>query len=155
MPPYVAVVGAGVADDEIAGRAERVGGLLAERGAILLTGGLGGVMEAACRGAKRAGGTTVAILPTDDRSAANRYVDVALATGMGEMRNALIVRSADVLIAIGGEYGTLSEVAFALKTQTPVVGLGTWELARNGKVVAAFSTASTPEEAVALALASR
>ena len=152
MPPYVAVVGAGVAGKELEGRAEQVGRLLAERGAILLTGGLGGVMEAACRGAKGVGGTTVAILPTDDRRAANRYVDVALATGMGEMRNALIVRSADVVIAIEGEFGTLSEVAFALKTGTPVVGLGTWELAKHGRPVAAFSTASTPEEAVDLAL---
>ena len=152
MQPYVAVVGASIADDELAARAEQVGRLLAERGAVVLTGGLGGVMEAACRGAKEAGGLTVAILPTDDRAAANAYVDVALATGMGEMRNALIVRSADVLIAIGGEYGTLSEVAFALRTGTPVVGLGTWQLAKHGEPVSAFPTATSAETAVEAAL---
>lgn len=140
-----------MADDELARRAHEVGRLLARRGALLLTGGLGGVMEAACRGAKEAGGTTIALLPGHLRADANPYVDIALATGMGEMRNALIVRAADVVIAIAGEYGTLSEVAFALKIGTPVVGLGTWQLARDGVEVAAFPTASSSEEAVELA----
>ena len=85
-------------------------------------------MEAACRGAKEAGGTTLAILPGLDRSAANPFVDVAVATGLGEARNALVVRAADALVAVGGGYGTLSEVALALKTSKPVVGLGTWEI---------------------------
>lgn len=151
MTLYAAVVGAGVADADVARRAFEVGTLLGRSGALLLTGGLGGVMEAACRGAKEAGGTTVALLPGHRRADANRYVDVAIATGMGEMRNALIVRAADVVIAIAGEYGTLSEVAFALKTRTPVVGLGTWELARDGVGVAAFPIASSPQEAVDLA----
>ena len=151
MGLYVAVVGAGSAGDELARRAYEVGRLLAKRGAVVLTGGLGGVMEAACRGAKEAGGTTAALLPGNRRADANPYVDVALTTGMGEMRNALIVRAADVVIAIAGEYGTLSEVAFALKTGTPVVGLGTWQLVRDGTEVAAFPTASSPQEAVALA----
>jgi uncharacterized protein (TIGR00725 family) len=86
-------------------------------------------MEAACRGAKDAGGTTVGILPGYDRGAANRYVDVAIATGLGEARNALVVRAADALIAVGGAYGTLSEIALALKTGKPVVGIRSWELA--------------------------
>lgn len=152
MNPYIAVVGAGVADDDLAARAEEVGRLLGEAGAVLLTGGLSGVMEAACRGARAAGGTTVALLPSSDKRDANEYVDLAIATGMGEMRNALIVRAADALIAIGGEFGTLSEIAFALKTGTPVVGLGTWELAKQGQPVDAIERAESPDEAVTLAL---
>lgn len=151
MRPYVAVVGAGVADEDLERRAFEVGRLLAAGGAVVLSGGLGGVMEAACRGAKEAGGATVALLPGLSRAEANAYVDVALPTGMGEMRNALIVRAADVVVAIAGEYGTLSEVAFALKTATPVVGLGTWQLVREGAEVDAFPTAASPEEAVDLA----
>ena len=152
MKPYIAVVGAGIADEPLQRRAETVGRLLGESGACLLTGGFGGVMEASCRGAKKAGGMTVAILPSLDRRGANPHVDVAIPTGMGEMRNALIVRAADALIAIGGEYGTLSEVAFALKTDTPVVGLGTWELMKEGVEATPFPRASSPEEAVELAL---
>jgi uncharacterized protein (TIGR00725 family) len=91
-------------------------------------GGLGGVMEAACRGAKDAGGTTVGILPGTDRAAANPFVDVAVATGLGEARNALVVRAADAVIAIGGGYGTLSEIALALKAGKRVVGLETWDV---------------------------
>src|SRR5919199_2439349 len=94
----------------------------------VVCGGLGGVMEAACRGAKSAGGMTVGILPSGSRADANDYVDIALATGLGEARNALVVRAVDVLIAVGGEYGTLSEIALALKAGKPVVGVGTWEL---------------------------
>ena len=108
--------------------AEQVGRELASRGVVLVCGGLGGVMEAACRGAKEAGGTTVGILPGTDRSAANPFVDVAIATGLGEGRNALVVRAADAVIAIGGGYGTLSEIALALKAEKRVVGLGTWEI---------------------------
>jgi uncharacterized protein (TIGR00725 family) len=95
---------------------------------VLICGGLGGVMEAACRGAKTAGGTTVGILPGHDRAQANEHVDVALATGLGEARNALVVRAADALVAVGGEYGTLSEIALALKTGKPVVAIGSWDL---------------------------
>ena len=108
--------------------AEQVGRELASRGVVLVCGGLGGVMEAACRGAKEAGGTTVGILPGTDRSAANPFVEVAIATGLGEGRNALVVRAADAVIAIGGGYGTLSEIALALKAEKRVVGLGTWEI---------------------------
>jgi uncharacterized protein (TIGR00725 family) len=95
---------------------------------VLVCGGLGGVMEAACTGAKGGGGTTIGILPGTDRAAANPFVDFAIPTGLGEARNALVVRAADALIAIGGGYGTLSEIAFALKAGKPVVGLGTWEI---------------------------
>jgi uncharacterized protein (TIGR00725 family) len=105
-----------------------VGRLIAERGAVLVCGGLGGAMKAACRGAQEAGGVTVGILPGTDRSAANAYVDVALPTGLGQARNALVVHAADVLIAIGGGYGTLSEVALALRAGKPVVGVETWPI---------------------------
>src|SRR5213593_2665304 len=103
--------------------AAAVGRLLAGRGAVLLCGGLGGVMAAAARGAKQAGGLTVGILPGSDPAEANPDIDVALATGMGEMRNALIVRAAGAVIAIGGGWGTLSEIALARRIETPVVGL--------------------------------
>ena len=103
-------------------------------------------MEAACRGAKSAGGTTIGILPGTSRSDANDYLDVAIPTGMGEMRNALIVRSSDALIAVGGGFGTLSEIGLALKTGKRVVGLGTWELGRGIEI------AETPAEAVSKVL---
>jgi uncharacterized protein (TIGR00725 family) len=139
------VIGAGRASDEEARAAEAVGRGLAEARAVLVCGGLGGVMEAACRGAKEAGGTTVGILPGSDRGAANRFVDIAIATGLGEARNALIVRAVDALVAVGGEYGTLSEIALALKGGTPVIGLGSWDI--EGVV-----RARTPAEAVSRAL---
>lgn len=125
---HIAVVGAGRATDEEARAAEAIGRALAEAGAVLVCGGLGGVMEAACRGAKAGGGTTVGILPGHVRADANPHVDIALATGLGEARNALVVRSVDALVAVAGEYGTLSEIALALKAGKPVVGLGTWEI---------------------------
>ncbi len=127
-PPYVAVAGPGECDSATAALAEEVGQELATRGAVVVCGGLGGAMEAACRGAKSAGGTTVGLLPGTDRAAANAYVDVAIATGLGEARNTLVVRASDALVAVAGGYGTLSEIGFALKTGTPVIGLGTWEI---------------------------
>jgi uncharacterized protein (TIGR00725 family) len=108
--------------------AEQVGQALGRRGVVLVCGGLGGVMEAACRGAKGAGAVTVGILPGADRAAANEFVDVAIATGLGEARNALVVRSADAVVAVGGGYGTLSEIALALRAGKRVVGLGTWDV---------------------------
>lgn len=150
MTRYVAVCGAGDPAPDTDALAYEVGRLLAEAGAVVVCGGLGGVMQAACRGAKEAGGTTVGLLPGEDRSHANPYVDVAIPTGMGEMRNALIVRSADAVIAIGGGWGTLSEVAFAMKTRTPVVTLSSWELPEpDGRTVQAVESA---EEAVRIAL---
>jgi uncharacterized protein (TIGR00725 family) len=148
----VAVVGGADADTEDAERAEAVGRAVAEAGAVLVCGGLGGVMEAACRGARGAGGLTVGILPGNDRGAANPHVDVALPTGMGEARNALVVGAADAVVAVGGEYGTLSEIALALRAGTPVVGLGTWELIRRGTPEDALLRTDDPTRAVALAL---
>ena len=138
MPqPYVAVVGAGRATPEQERAAEGVGRALATCGAVVVCGGLGGAMEAACRGAKAGGGTTVGILPGTARADANPFVDVAIPTALGELRNGLVVRAADGLVAVGGEFGTLSEIALALKAGKPVVALGGWELARDGEPVSA------------------
>ena len=131
---YVAVVGPGSCSAAVQAQAEAVGRALAEAGATVVCGGLGGVMEAVCRGAKSAAGVTVGILPGDERSAANQWVDLAVATGLGEARNVLVVRAADAVIAVGGGYGTLSEIALALKAGKPVVGLDTWDI--EGVVVA-------------------
>lgn len=133
--------------------AEQVGRLIALRGAVLVCGGRGGVMEAACRGAKTEGGVTVGILPGPDRWEANNYVDIAIATGLGEARNAIIVRTVDAVIAIGGGFGTLSEIGLALKIGCPVVGLGTWELCQQGQMVEGVLQANTPEQAVEYACA--
>jgi len=150
--PYVAVVGASAGTPSELALGETVGRLLAERGAVLVCGGMGGVMEAAAGGAINAGGTTVGILPTASRLDANPYLTIAVATGMGEARNAIVVRTADVVIAVHGEYGTLSEIALALKMGKHVVGLGTWELVREGTAVNAIVRASSAEDAVAKAL---
>lgn len=137
---YVGVIGAGECSDDLAQTAEEVGRGIAEAGAVLVCGGMGGVMEAACRGAKQAGGLTVGILPGPDRSGANQYVDVAVASGIGEARNLAIIRTADVLIAVGGSYGTLSEIGFALKMGKRVVGLETWDI--QGVVAVATARAA-------------
>lgn len=152
-PIYIAVVGGAECDDETAALAYEVGRLLAEAKAILVCGGLGGVMEAASRGAREAGGVTVGILPDNDRTHANRYLDIALATGTGEARNTLIVRAADAVVAVGGEFGTLSEISFALKIGKPVVGIRTWELAKDGEFVDAIERAASAAEAVDRVLA--
>jgi uncharacterized protein (TIGR00725 family) len=153
VPIYVSVIGAAEADADMLADAEAVGRGVARAGAIVVCGGRGGVMEAACRGAVAEGGVTVGLLPDADRAHANPFVSVAVPTGMGELRNGLVARAGDAVIAIGGEFGTLSEIGFALKLGRPVVGLGTWELARGGEPVAAIEVASTPEDAVARALA--
>src|SRR5919107_816552 len=139
--PYIAVIGSGRASPGELQVAEEVGARLAAAGAVVITGGLGGVMEAASRGARSRHGRTVGILPGEDRDAANGWVEIALATGMGELRNGLVVRAVDALVAIGGGHGTLSEVALALKLGRPVVGLGTWEVHDVDQV-------STPAEAL-------
>jgi uncharacterized protein (TIGR00725 family) len=139
--PYVAVVGPGEASPDKLHAAEEVGAGLAAAGAVVVTGGLGGVMEAACRGARSRRGRTVGILPGEDRDAANGWVEIAIATGVGELRNGLVVRAADAVVAIGDGYGTLSEVALALRLGRPVVGLGTWD-------VHGVDHVSTPEEAL-------
>ena len=148
--PYVAVIGPGEANPGERQIAEDVGQALGQAGATIVCGGLGGVMAAASKGATQAGGTTVGILPGTSRADGNEWLTIALPTGMGELRNGLVVRAADAVIAIGGAYGTLSEVALALAAAVPVLGLGTWEI--DG-----VQTVSTPDQAVsqALALAAR
>ncbi len=128
----VAVVGDGSCPEDIARLAEEVGRLLAQKGATVICGGLGGVMEAACRGAKSAGGLTIGILPGRRRRDANPFVDVPIVTGMGEARNVIVVSSSQAVIAVSGGYGTLSEIAHALKLGIPVVGLGSWNLSKEG-----------------------
>ena len=149
---HIAVIGAARAPEAQYSDAVRIGRRLAEAGAVVVCGGLGGVMEAACRGAKEAGGTTVGILPGNDRSEANDFVDVAIATGIGEARNVSVVATADAVLAVGGEFGTLSEIALALKAGTPVIGLDSWELGRAGRAVDAVEAASDADEAAAMAL---
>jgi uncharacterized protein (TIGR00725 family) len=139
--PYIGVVGPGEASAAELESAEEVGAGLASLGAVVVTGGLGGVMEAACRGARSRRGRTLGILPGEDREAANGWVEIAVATGLGELRNGLIVRACDALVAVGGGHGTLSEVALALKLGRPVVGLGTW-------AVHGVDEVTTPAQAV-------
>lgn len=140
--PYVAVVGSGTATGELYEKAREVGRLVAERGATLVCGGRSGVMEAAARGATEAGGTAIGIMPDEDRKSANEYLSHSIATGTGHARNLAVVCSGDVVIAIGGEYGTLSEIGLALKVGRPVVALESWELGEH------VISASSPEEAV-------
>ncbi len=140
--PYIAVVGAGEANGELYQQAREVGRLVAERGGIVVCGGLGGVMEAAARAATEAGGVAIGILPDEDRGRANEYLPYSVATGVGQARNLAVVCSADVVVAVGGEYGTLSEIGLARKVGRPVVSLGSWELPGH------VTVASSPEEAV-------
>ena len=125
---YIAVIGGHQCSPEIARVAEEVGKRIAEKGATLVCGGLSGVMEAACRGAKQGGGKTIGILPGHDKADANKYVDIPIITGLGYMRNNLVVKNADGVIAIDGKEGTLSEIAFALQMKKPIVGILTWDI---------------------------
>jgi len=150
---FVAVIGSACCDRRVEALAEAVGREIARRGAVLVCGGRGGVMAAACRGAKEEGGLTVGILPGTDRRQANPFVDVPIVTGLGEARNALLVRTAEAVIAVSGGYGTLSEIGLALKMGRPVVGLDTWELSHGGRPVPAIVQADTPTQAVELAIA--
>jgi len=149
---YVAVCGPSQATEQEVARAEEIGALLGRAGAIVVCGGLGGVMDAAARGAREQGGPVIGILPGEDRSGASPHLTVSIPTGMGEARNTLIVRAADIVIAVAGEFGTLSEIALALKMGKLVVGLATWELAKAGSRVEAIVRVSTPAEAVETAL---
>jgi uncharacterized protein (TIGR00725 family) len=144
----IAVIGAGQCNDESDSTAYDVGRLIAERGAIVISGGSTGVMEAASRGAREASGLVVGILPGLDPRGANPFVDVVIPTGMGQLRNGLVINSAGAVIAIGGEWGTLSEIGFALKTGKPVIGWRTWELARGGAQSADIVRVDTAQEAV-------
>ncbi|GBD96304.1 MAG TPA: TIGR00725 family protein [Nitrospirae bacterium] len=138
----IAVIGAGSCDKEIYGIAEEVGRLIARKGDILVTGGLGGVMEAASKGAKEAGGITVGILPGFSKEEANNYLTVPIITGLSHARNIIIARSADALIAVSGGYGTLSEIAVALKLGKPVAGIKTWDN------IEGVIKVNSPEEAI-------
>jgi uncharacterized protein (TIGR00725 family) len=142
----IGVVGASECNEVVARQAEEVGRAIARAGAVLVCGGLGGVMEAAARGARREGGLTLGLLPGVRKEAANPYIDLALATGLGHFRNFLIAQTADAVVAVAGKHGTLSEIAMALTLGKAVVGLGSWQI--EGVV-----EASTPEEAVRLAIA--
>ena len=137
----IAVIGGHKCSDSTAKIARELGGLIAKEGWTLICGGHSGIMEAACRGAKENNGITVGILPSYDGADANEYVDVKIPTGMGYARNVLVVRAADVIIAIDGHHGTLSEIAFALSEEKPVFGIDTWDIEGIKKV-------KTPQEAI-------
>ncbi|MFA5316539.1 MAG: TIGR00725 family protein [Dehalococcoidales bacterium] len=148
----IAVIGAGQCTIREARLAEEVGRELARRGAALICGGLGGVMEAACRGASEAGGLTIGILPGENRQQANPYIQLAIASGVGRARNMAVVKSARAVIAVSGGYGTLSEIAFALQSGIPVIGLNTWSLVKNGQTDSAIIPAQNAAQAVTLAM---
>jgi uncharacterized protein (TIGR00725 family) len=150
---YIAVVGPSAATPTEHALGEEIGRLIAEAGAVLVCGGLGGLMEAAASGCAAAGGRSVGVLPSETRAGGNPYLTTVVATGMGEARNAIVVRTADAVIAVRGEFGTLSEIALALKMGKPVIGLGTWELAKDGEPVDAIVRAESPSDAVKSALA--
>jgi len=149
---FIAVIGGSDCTPGEARLAEEVGRELARRGAILVCGGLGGIMEAACKGASAEGGLTIGILPGGSRKAANRYVQVPIVTNLGEARNVIIVKSAEAIIAIGGGYGTLSEIGHALRNGRSVIGLNTWSLSRNGQPDNSIVLAQHPADAVNKAL---
>lgn len=145
------MIGETICSEETAKVAYEVGRRIGERRAILVCGGRGGVMENAARGAKSVGGLTVGVLPGSSRDEANPYIDIAIVTGMGEARNVILVQSCQVLIAVEGMYGTLSEIAFACKFGIPVIGLKTWRVDRPGLTASPVLEAKTPEEGVEMA----
>jgi uncharacterized protein (TIGR00725 family) len=144
----IGVIGGGEVSSQVAGIAEEVGREIARRGAVLVCGGMGGVMEAACKGATEEGGLTIGILPGDGRYGANPYVQIPIVTGIGYARNAVVVKSSRAIIAVDGSYGTLSEIAFALQSGIPVIGLDTWSIAIGGSHDDSIIIASNAEEAV-------
>ena len=149
---FIAVIGGSQASREEAQLAEEVGSELARRGAALVCGGLGGVMEAACKGAQAEGGLTIGILPGDSRQAANPYVEIPIVTGIGYARNVIVVKTAQAVIAIGGSYGTLSEISHARQSDIPIIGLNTWSLAINGQPDDSIIPTQNAAEAVSKAL---
>ncbi len=148
----ISVIGANEPSTKIAQLAEQVGSELGKREVVLVCGGLGGVMEAACRGAKMAGGTTIGILPGSDPNTANPWVDIPICTGISYARNIIVVKTGRAVIAVGGAYGTLSEIAHALADNLPVVALDTWKFVRDGLEDSSMIKASTAVEAVELAV---
>jgi uncharacterized protein (TIGR00725 family) len=149
---FIAVIGGSDCTPEEARLAEEVGQELARKGAVLICGGLGGIMEAACKGASAEGGLTIGILPGGSRQAANQYVQIPVVTNLGEARNVIVVKSAEAVIAVGGGYGTLSEIGHALRNGIPVIGLNTWSLSRKEQPDNAIVPALDPADAVAKAL---
>jgi hypothetical protein len=149
---FIAVIGGSKCSPQEAELAEEVGRELARRGVTLVCGGMGGVMEAACKGASLQGGLTVGILPGNSRQQANPHVQVPIVTDLGEARNVIVIKSAQAVIAISGSYGTLSEIAHALRAGIPVIGLNTWSLSRNGQPDNSIITAQNATEAVRKAL---
>jgi len=148
----IGVIGESFPSEEGKKLAYEVGVEIAKAGAILICGGLGGVMEEACRGAKSQQGLTIGILPTTDKTTANPYIDIPIVTGLSEARNIIIVRSANAVIAIEGSYGTLSEIAFCLKLNVPLIGLRTWHLQRNNHEIPPIKYAQSAKEAVNIAI---
>ena len=148
----ISVIGASLVTPEVAQVAEQVGAELARRGATVVCGGLEGVMEAVCKGAKSAGGSTIGILPGNDPADANRWVDTPICTGLGYARNVIVVKTGRAVIAVDGAYGTLSEIGHALGNGISVIGLGTWTLNRNGCLDQGIETADNPTDAVEKAL---
>lgn len=142
--PVIAVVGAGKCSKKLRDMAAVIGRYVAEKGGVIVCGGMGGVMEGVARGAKEGGGTTIGILPTQDKADANEYIDYVIPTGFGEARNIIVIRSADGVVALPGKYGTLSEMAFALQAQKPLVSVSAWKLGDEIRHV------DTPEEAAKL-----
>lgn len=145
MKTIIGIIGVSQASDEECSAAQEVGVEIAKRDGILVCGGVGGVMEAACRGAKSEHGLTVGIIPGFSRHEANPYIDIPIVTGMSHARNIIVVRTSNAIIAIGGSYGTLSEIAFALKIGIPIIGIKTWDVSSEIKKV------SSPKEAVDMA----
>jgi uncharacterized protein (TIGR00725 family) len=152
-PVFIGVIGGSEVNSAIYALAEEVGREIARRGAVLVCGGLGGVMEAACKGAGDAGGLTIGILPGDSRNAANPYVSIPIVTGVGYARNVAVVRTSHAVIAIDGSYGTLTEIGYALQAGIPVIGLGTWKPSFGGNPEAGIITARSARGAVVKALA--
>jgi len=148
----IGVIGGGDCPPEVAGLAEEVGREIARHNAVLVCGGLGGVMEAASRGASLEGGLTIGILPGDNRYAANPYIELPIVTGIGYARNVAVVKSAQAVIAIDGSYGTLSEIAYALQGGIPVIGLNTWSISINNQEDTSIVRVRTAAEAVKKAI---
>lgn len=155
-PKFIAVIGGSRCSPKEAELAEAVGREIARKGAVLVCGGMGGIMEATCRGAHTEGGMTIGILPGESRHMANPYVQIPIVTGIGYARNVIVVKSAQAVIAIGGSYGTLTEIGYALQTGLPVIGLNTWTIIRNNRqdksIIPAESATKAVEMAIELAL---
>ena len=150
---FIGIIGGSEVPPQIAELAEEVGREIARQGAVLVCGGLGGVMEAACRGASNEGGLTIGILPGDNRQAANPYVQIPIVTGIGYARNVAVVKSAQAVIAVNGSYGTLTEIGHALQSGIPVIGLNTWSLSIDGRTDNNIIRAKNPRDAVNKAMA--